>query len=107
MNIYRIYPTLWNDGMCQLAQTVYAVDRCPEPQTFKTICSARPKEDPSYYWDSSTFQRLIPPGEQPTYAAVTWKQLPAWLSYVQTLGYSLQTDLSTLKPHKDIYISGP
>lgn len=107
MNIYRIYPTLWNDGMCQLAQTVYAVDRAPPPNTFKTSCSARPKEDPAYYWDNQTFQRLLPPGQQPTYAAVTWPLLPVWLSYVQTLGYTLQTDLSALKPYKDIYIMGP
>jgi len=102
MNIYRIYPTLWNDGMCQLAQTVYAVDRQPPPNMFLTSCSARPKEDPAYYWDNQTFFRLVLQGRP-----VTWSSIPAWLSYVQTFGYTVQTDLSTLKPHKDIYINGP
>jgi hypothetical protein len=114
-NIYRIFPVLWNDGICKQAQTVYACDRAPPPNTFATQCSSRPKEDPAYYWDNATFQRLLPPPDggpgccyQPaSLNAVTWPQLPAWLSYVQSKGYTLNVDFSRLKPYSDLYISGP
>jgi len=113
-NIYRISPFLWNDGTCQLAQTVYAVDRQPPPNTFPTTCSRRPKEDPAYYYDTSTTQRLLPPPntngccyQPPQLNAVTWSMIPAWLSYVQSVGYIVTSDLSKLKPYSDIYILGP
>lgn len=110
--LYRIYPVLWNDGICSQAQTIYAIDRAPPAGTFPTACSSRPKEDPAYYWDSSSFQRLLPPttGDccQPAGRnAVTWSTLPAWLSSVQTYGYTLTVDLSRLTPHRDLYITGP
>jgi len=108
MNVYRIYPVLWNDGICKQAQTVYASDRCPN--TFKTACSSRPKEDPAYYWDSPTFQRLLPPpniGGCHQFNSVTWFNLPEWLSYVQTIGYTINVNFSSLKPYNDIYITGP
>jgi len=95
-----------------MAQTVYAIDR--SPNTFATCCSRRTEKDPAYYWDNSTFQRILPPPNttgtccQPSvYNSVTWTTLPVWLSYVQTLGYTVTTDLSTLKPYSDIYITGP
>jgi len=113
-NVYRIYPTLWNEGICQMAQTVYAIDRQPPANTFPTSCSRRTEKDPAYYWDAGTFQRLLPPPDtngaccQPAvWNAVNWQILPSWLSYVQTLGYTVTTDLSLMKPHSDIYISGP
>ena len=102
-NIYRIYPVLWKDSSCQENANVYAIDR--ETSNIPTRCSARIKEDPAYYWESGTFQRLLLP--TPYNNSVTWHTLPAWLSYIQTLGYSLNIDLSKLKPHSDLYISGP
>ena len=114
MSIYRIFPVLWNDGICTQAQTVYAIDRTPPSNTFSTCCSSRVKEDPAYYWDSSHFQRLLPPQGadnccyQPALLnAVNWHMLPTWLSYAQTLGYTLNGELSRLKPYSDIYITGP
>jgi hypothetical protein len=114
MNIYRIYPFLWNDGTCQLAQTVYAIDRQPSNNTIPTCCSRRPKEDPAYYYDTSNTQRLLPPPNTPgccyqpsNLNAVTWAMIPAWLSYVQSVGYTVTSDLSRLKPYSDIYITGP
>jgi hypothetical protein len=102
MSIYRIFPVLWNDGICQEAHTVYAIDRAPND--LPTACSTRVKEDPAYYWDSRQFYRLLPP-EQGLLQAVNWSMLPAWLSYAQTRGYTC--DLSRLKPQSDIYITGP
>ena len=112
MNTYRIYPVLWSGSSCQQAQTVYAVDRQPPLPGFPTACSSRPKEDPASTWDSSTFQRLLPPAGSSCYqpaslAAVTWSTLPAWLSYAQGIGYTLASDLSKLKPYSDLYITGP
>ena len=113
-NTYRIYPTLWNEGICQMAQTVYAIDRQPPPNTFATCCSRRTEKDPAYYWDNSTYQRILAPPNttgnccQPaSLNSVTWSLIPAWLSYVETLGYTVVTDLTKLKPYMDIYISGP
>ena len=113
MNIYRIYPVLWNDGICKQAATVYAIDRQPPQSTIPTACSSRPKEDPAYYWDKSSFQRLLPPSPdsccyQPSELnAVTWSTLPAWFSFAQTKGFTLNVDFSRLKPYSDIYITGP
>ena len=109
-SLYRIYPVLWNDGIGMYASTVYAVDRAPPSGTFPTACSNRVREDPAYSWESGTFQRLLPPPDAPTPPcgnAVTWSTLPAWLSFVQTKGFTLSVDLSRLKPYSDVYISGP
>jgi hypothetical protein len=115
-NIYRIYPVLWEGAGCTGSQQVYACDRQPPPDTFPTTCSSRPRADPASVWENTTFWRLLPPPDvvaacyQPAaYAAVTWYTLPAWLSWVQGRGYSLQggVALSTLKPHSDLYIVGP
>lgn len=115
-NIYRISPVLWNDGICKQAQTVYAIDRAPPPGLFPTTCSSRVKEDPAYYWDNPTFQRLLPAPQsgsgsgcyQPAQLnSVRWGCLPAWLSYVSTLGYTYQGDMSQLNPLKDFFITGP
>ena len=111
-NIYRIYPVLWNDGICNQAQTVYAIDR--STTKIQSMCSSRVKEDPAYYWDNPTFQRLLPAPQtasgcyQPqSLNSVKWQCLPAWLSYIGTLGYAFQGDMSNLKPMKDFYIVGP
>jgi len=117
MNLYRVFPVLWNDGNGgnqQQAQTVYGIDRAPPSTSFPTCCSARPRQDPAYFWDSPTFQRLVlPPGlsgccYQPASTnGITWATLPAWLSYIQTLGYVITNDFTKLKPYSDIFISGP
>lgn len=106
MNLYRIYPTLWNDGMCSMAQTVYAIDRQP-PSPLKVACSSHPKEDPISFWESQTFFRILPPEDQGPKASVSWAKLPSWISYALQNGYTLQGDLSRLKPYSDIYIMGP
>ena len=110
-NLYRIYPVLWTEGNCMQAQTVYAIDRSPPPNTFSTMCSARTKEDPAYYWEHPTFQRLLPDPKAIGCAelrnSVRWSSLPAWISYVHQFGYSLKGDLSNLQPFSDIYMIGP
>lgn len=100
MNVYRIFPVLWNDGIEKQAMTVYALDR--QSPILKTACSKRVKEDPAYYWDNSTFYRLVLGTD-----VVTWSSLPAWLSYARNAGYTLEGDLGKLKPYGDIYITGP
>lgn len=106
-NLYRIYPVLWNDGICTQAQTVYAIDRQPPANTFPTCCSSRPKEDPAYYWGDPTFQRLLPVSQSPMYSSVLWSCLPRWISDIGIYGYAVQGDVSSLKPFKDFYILGP
>lgn len=103
MNVYRIFPVLWNDGIEKNALTVYGIDRVSP--VLKTTCSKRVKEDPAYYWDDSTFQRIFPTASDKNY--VTWATLPSWLSYARSVGYMLEGDLSRLKPYSDIYITGP
>ena len=102
-NIYRLTPVLWTHRDQSL--TVYAVDR-PLP-AIRTQCSARPKEDPASYWDSTTVHRLLPTWDGSEIDAVTWSTLPRWLSYIQTVGYVADVDFSELKPYSDIYIRGP
>jgi hypothetical protein len=103
MNVYRIFPVLWKDT------TVYGVDRAG---AFPTACGSRVKEDPAYFWSSSTFLRLLPPPDSGSGCCgyndrVVWETLPAWLSFVQSKGYTLNVDFSRLKPYSDVYISGP
>lgn len=114
MNLYRVFPVLWNDGICKQAATVYGIDRVPSGGAIPTACSSRVREDPAYHWASSTFYRLLPPPDVvvgccngSVAAAVTWETLPAWLSSVQMQGYTVEGDLSRMKPYSDIYIRGP
>jgi len=96
--MYRIFPVLWTEG--NESKMVYAIDR--SSPDFRSTCSRREKEDPAYYWDAPIFQRLIMPDSG---NSVTWERLPAWLSYVQALSYTIQTNLSSLAPHGEVYIS--
>jgi hypothetical protein len=114
--IYRIFPVLWEGPGCIGTQTVYGIDRPPAPGTFKTACSSRTREDPASSWDSPTFWRLLPAPDSvsgccsPSGASsVTWPTLMTWISWIQTIGYSISpnTDMSRLKPYSDIYIVGP
>ena len=104
--IYRVYPTLWDGNGCT-GQTVYAIDR--KPAAIPTECSSRPRADPASTWDSPTFQRILPPTNGCwSVNAVTWATLPAWISYIQTLGYTLaENTLAKLKPYGDLYVIGP
>jgi hypothetical protein len=117
-NLYRLYPTLWNDGdgQCQQALTVYAVDCGIAKPLFPTACSRRPSEDPAYSWAAPTFQRILPPsppgglGSPGNYGALTsvgWSGLIGWIQSVAPLGYVIQGDLSRLKAYSDVYILGP
>ena len=99
--MYRIFPVLWTEG--QESKMVYAIDR--SAPDIRSICSRREKEDPAYYWDAPIFQRLVMPDSLAMGNSVTWERLPAWLSYVQTLQYTVQTSLSSLAPYGDVYIS--
>lgn len=107
--LYRIYSVLWDGSGSQQSQQVYAIDRVAP--NIPSCCSARPRADPACTWDAPTFQRLLPPPDAPCcsgpQAAVTWATLPAWLSFVMGLGYTVQGGLSAaLKPYSDIYILG-
>jgi len=114
-NIYRIFPQLWSQGNCYQAQTVYAIDRTPPPNTFPTQCSTRQQDDPAYWYAGSNFQRIVPPSDNtqqccfqsPAWNAITWQTLTQWLSYVQTRGYTVTTNLDSLTPFSSIYIQGP
>jgi hypothetical protein len=115
-NLYRLYPTLWNDGdgQYQQALTVYAIDCGSAAPLFPTACSRRPREDPVFFWGSPTFQRILPPSSSPgqpnVYGALTsvsWSGLIAWIQSVAPLGYTIQGDLSKLKAYSDVYILGP
>jgi hypothetical protein len=105
--MYRISPVLWS--ISHKSMNVYAIDRAPAPNTFRVMCSSRVKEDPASQWDSPSFLRLLPPENTSCSEGVTWASLPAWLSWIQTFGYTLMagTDLSRLKPYSDLYIIGP
>jgi hypothetical protein len=107
MNIYRIYPTLWEGTGCVGSLTVYAIDRVAS--SIPSCCSTRPRADPASSWDSPTFQRLLPPQGCGTVNAVTWSTLPAWISWAMSQGYTLSegSSLMTLKPYGDLYIVGP
>jgi hypothetical protein len=102
MNVYRIYPTLWNDGICKTALTVYAIDRTP--LAIPTACSRRPSKDPSYYWDAPIFQRLLPSESMNIVnQAITWSTLPQWISFAIQQGYIIKGEI---KPNSDFYIEG-
>ncbi len=112
--MYRIFPALWEGIGCSGTATVYAIDRAPPTGTFPVGCSARPKEDPASTWEASTFTRLLWPPDIPnplptnpnSYCCVLWGQLPAWISWIGTLGYSLAPN-TKLSPNRDFYIIGP
>jgi hypothetical protein len=53
MNIYRIFPVLWNDASNTDMQSrnIYAVDRAPPAGGFPTTCARRVGADPASSWD--------------------------------------------------------
>jgi hypothetical protein len=116
MNIYRIFPVLWEGKGCVESQTVYAIDREPPAGAFPTACATRSKDDPATIWDSRTFWRLLPPPDSvggccggDALGSVTWANITHWFSWIANLGYSLapNTSLQHIRPHGDIYIVGP
>lgn len=95
---YRIFPVLWDGVPGNNAATVYAIDRMPEgPLASSVTCTPRSQNDPAYWWSGSTFLRLCNPrelvsccaGPENVWDAIVWQKLPAWLSYVQGLGYTV------------------
>lgn len=104
-NIYRIIPFLWNNATtCQTAITIYGIDRPPPSANLKTQCVSLTKEDPASYWYGRTLSRLTIPDSGDV---VTWSNLPLWLSYALSQGYTIVGDIGKLKPHTEFYISGP
>jgi len=99
MSLYRISPFLWNQNGCMQSLTVYGISCCATD--LPSVCTTRPQEDPAYYWDSPTFQRLLMPNRVDS---VTWSNLPAWLSFAQSKGYILVSDISKLTVAGDLWI---
>jgi hypothetical protein len=106
---YRISPVLWTGIPGNYEATVYGIDRMPHgPLASLVCCTPRSYDDPAYFWAGATFLRLKSPrdlleccsGPQNIWDAVVWATLPAWLSYVRSLGYT--TTESNYDPYKDI-----
>jgi hypothetical protein len=106
---YRISPVLWDGIPGNNAATVYAIDRMPEgPLAASVVCTPRSMADPAHTWAGATFLRLAAPkeltnccsGPYNVWDAIVWQKLPAWLSYVQGLGYSVNDNIGD--PNKEI-----
>jgi hypothetical protein len=108
-NIYRLSPVLWEgrSNGSGTAQTVYAIDRIPPPLTSFITCTARDTSDPAAYWDARTFNRLKSLDQYNVRGGITWFDVPAWLSFAASYGYTVSPLTSELTPFKDIYIVGP
>ena len=115
---YRISPVLWDSVPGQYTATVYSIDRMPEgPLAQYVRCTARCKDDPSYWWAGATFLRLVKPpdvggccsGPQDIGDGVVYAQLPAWISWAMGQGYTVPTNFqfSKIKPMDDITIISP
>jgi hypothetical protein len=107
---YRLSPVLWDGIPGNGTATVYGIDRMPEgPLAASVKCTPRCQLDPAYYWAGSTFWRLSNPkelvsccsGPENVWDAIVWQKLPAWLSYVQGLGYTV-SDNCKMDPYTDI-----
>jgi hypothetical protein len=95
---YLISPVLWIGAPGNNAATVYAIDRVPHgPLATNVTCTPRYRDDPAYWWSGSTFLRLTKPAEHSSCCsgpenisdAIVWQNLPAWISYVNGLGYTI------------------
>ena len=115
---YRISPVLWDSVPGQHTATVYSIDRVPEGPLAKYVtCTARCKDDPSYWWAGSTFFRLIMPsgvtsccsGPQDIGNGVVYSQLPSWISWAMEQGYTLPPNFqfSKIKPMDDLTLIYP
>lgn len=113
MQYYRLSPVLWDSIPGQYTATVYSIDRMPEgPLQRYVTCTARCKDDPAYWWAGSTFLRLVMPpgltgccsGPQDIRDAVVHVQLPTWISWALSQGYTVPDNFqfSKIKPSDDI-----
>jgi len=108
-NLYRLSPVLWEgtaNGYCT-AQTVYAIDRIPPPLASFITCTTRDNSDPAAYWDSRQFNRLKSLDSYNVRGGITWFNLPGWLSFAATHGYTISPLTKELNPFADVYITGP
>ena len=94
---YRLSPVLWDSVPGQHTATVYGIDRMPlGPLSAFVTCCSRCKDDPAWFWAGAHFFRLVmPPGEtgccmgpQDIGNGVVWAQLPSWMSWAISNGYS-------------------
>jgi hypothetical protein len=110
---YRISPVLWDSVPGQYTATVYSIDRIPEgPLRNYVTCNARCKDDPAYWWAGSSFLRLVMPpdlrdccaGPQNIANGVVYAQLPSWISWATSQGYSLPDNFqfNKIRPTDDI-----
>jgi len=107
-HFYRISPVLWEGIPGNYSATVYAIDRIPKgPLASYIQCTSRSQADPAYWWGGSTFLRLSNPkeltncsGPENIWDAIVWQKLPAWISFVNSLGYTIP-DSCNLEPHKE------
>jgi len=110
---YRLSPVLWDGVPGNNTATVYAIDRMPEgPLASSVICTPRSRSDPAYWWAGSTFLRLSNPkqlttccsGPEGIWDAIVWQKLPAWLSCVQGMGYTVPDSFNfgDFSPHKEL-----
>jgi len=103
---YRLTPVLWDSVPGRHTATVYGIDRMPEgPLSQYVTCCPRCKDDPAWTWAGPVFLRLVMPdgvtgccmGPQDISNGVVWPQLPSWLSWAMSQGYSLADDFSFSK----------
>jgi len=107
-NLYRLSPVLWEgQGSAAAAQTVYAIDRIPPPLSSFITCTTRDNSDPAAYWDARQFNKLKSLDPYNVRGGITWVNLPGWLSFAATYGYTVSPLTSELTPFKDVYITGP
>ena len=108
-NLYRLSPVLLEGtgNGYSTAQTVYAIDRIPPPLTSFISCTTRDTSDPAAYWDSRQFNKLKSLNSYNVRGGITWFDLPSWLSFAGTYGYSVSPLTKELNPFTDVYIIGP
>jgi hypothetical protein len=108
---YRLSPVLWNNIPGQTSATVYSIDRPPEgPLSQYATCAPRCSADPAYTWSGPIFNRIIMPYnlvscQIPGIAnSVVWENLPTWLMWAQSQGYTLPDNFqfSKIKPTDDL-----
>jgi len=99
MSLYRVSPFLWTQNPVTQALTVYSISPCGSD--LPSACSARPQEDPAYYWDAPTLQRLLMPNRSDP---VTWSSLPTWIAFAESRGFTIVGNISKLTPYSEFYI---
>jgi len=108
-NLYRLSPVLWegSGNGYGTSQTVYAIDRVPPPLAAFITCTTRDTSDPAAYWDCRQFNRLKSLDPYNVRGGISWFNLPAWLSFAASYGYTVSPLTKELNPFTDVYIVGP